>query len=435
MKINHLINKMKLAQLKYLIENNASIYKSENRDGHNVKNNNLDINLENKFTQNQNQNHSPISSKLQLENIKSSILSKINITPFNNLEENLQKAVIKTWIDMNLPFKEDYIKKLTQYLNTANINSPNNLESLSQNHNINSKSIINAFAFLIKNKLPLSSELIRGLAQTLDQEQSLTQKFNNLNLENISINNPLSDNQQTDLKNVNNSSQTNISLNNNNESSNNLNNIKNQLILDLSSSTGEITQKLNNYSESIRQIMQLLGNLQDNNSQKVLNHLLGQQLLNLETANQENNLALALEIPVVLKENSESVPLYLQINRDQDSDQNENNKSNIENNYKIKFIIELEYLGTISADINIFNETLNCKFLTSDSRTSALIKDNFSHLQEKLDNIGFKVNSPQIEKVNPEDLSSEKKKKNIDNLHESTSNNSPEEYIHIDFKI
>ncbi len=312
--------------------------------------------------------------------------SSANIfSPGKNLDQSLETILLKTWIKMNLPLKKEYINKLINYINIKN--------------NMNPESLIKAFGFLIKNNLPLLPELIEGMARNFNSQQSLSKLLNSSSLQE---NNPRN----------NNSSPTDI---------------KNKLIFKLDQPPSELAKKLKNYPRNLKQIINLLKNGK-NSSKKLVQYLLGQQLLNLPENKQENNHILTLELPVIFKEKDDPLPLHLQIKRE---NQKNKKKTNNKTSFKISFIIDLEKRGSIKADIVIYSNYIQCQFTTTSSKTARIIESTFPLLKKRLENLKFKVEDPLIKQVKDE------KKFNNKSSFESSPEQPEqiEKFVHFNFKI
>ena len=429
MKINNLLQKLNQKQLNILLQlqNNNQQVENHNNDGNN-----------------------------------NSKISSLNLPQLAQLEESIQKLIIKIWLEMNIPLKQKHLTQLIKHLQNYSMiktgaeethnESASSLNETENNLNINNLSaekkininntglnssqttnnaginntpvkpelLIKSFAFFIKKDLPLLPKLMVNVARNLDQQSSIA--------ENIVDNLNISQN-QTETVTENQPSLSNVS-NNLSET------IKNNLILNLSQNPEEIFQKLQNYPEQLRETMQILTNSSDNSNDNILNRLLGQQVLNLQDFNQENNLLLTLELPVIMGEDNNPIPLYLQVREDTETKDNRQ-KASTNDNYKINFIIELEKRGPIREDIEINSKIIKSKFLATSSHTISLIKNFFPNLKQRLEQIGYQVNSPEIKQVDnsqelnrnqgdtyPEPVFTEKKQKKNEN-----------EYVHIDFKI
>ncbi|MFW6270558.1 MAG: flagellar hook-length control protein FliK [Bacillota bacterium] len=419
MEINNLINKIKNQPLKHFYQEQQNLESP------------IDTIISNK------ENFSQSENKM---NIIKKVLTDSLLSQFYQLDKSVQQNVLNTWLTMNIPFKKEHLQKLIRYLNMISEfkaeenNSTSNATPVSVNQKNNTadifsgidpKSLIKASAYLIKNKLPLIPELITGLASNLEQDHSLSEKLK-LFLQNSTAN------EITDSFN-------NYSLSTEKENEENFtaSRIKNLLSLNLSRDSQETVLQLTNYSDSLNKVIQFLYQNQSDNLKKIFNHLTGQKLINLQNNNPGNNLLLSLEIPILMAENSNPLPLYLQIKKENQEKEKIPQKKN-KNNYRIKFIIELDKLGTITADIEIKNRNINCKFITEKDNTLKIIKDNFSALEERLNNTGFQVKRTRFKNTNQNNLKQLKKKifeENIKPDNTKKFEKEPEEYVHIDFTI
>lgn len=370
------------------------------------------------------------------------------------LEQSLQKQIIKTWLEMKLPLNKTHIKKLVQYLQNNNYNQQNNnLNQSASNtgnthiNNIKPEILIKSFAFLLKNNLPVKPQLLSGTAANLDAGFTEVNHSHNTS---VDLNNTDPDS-RTNSDNIGNNTTNNTDLNNSNISTKINNNLpgeletelKNSLVLRLNSSTSQIQEQLQQYSHQIQEAIQLMQNSNQQENSSLLNHLLGQQALNLqETLPENNQLLLALEIPVMLTEDSKTIPLFLQIQ--QKEEQKNSNGNNTEtqtdgesNNFKINFIIKLNKLGIIRADIKIEDNKILSRFKTSADSTQKLIQQEFPLLKEKFEKIGYTAADPVLAQLKKTEVNNSK---NGRPFPESIVpiNKRPEgtdELIHIDFKV
>lgn len=333
---------------------------------------------------NDNQN-TPLSNQKNSSDL-TTIFSYID----KNMDKSIQTLLFKNWLEMDLPLKKKYISKLINYINLKN--------------NISPESLIKSFAFLIKNKLPLLPELIKGTASNLDSHNSLSEILVSASSEQAEENGSLPKN------------------------------IQNKLTFKLNLSPEEIAQKLKTYPENLEQIIDILKqNENKKGTEKLLHHLLGQQSLNSSEVDRENNILLNLELPVIFKENDNPLPLHLQIKK---YNQKPKDKSQNKKSFKISFIIDLGKKGPVKADIIIYSGHIQCQFLTLSSTTADIIETTFPLLEKKLETLGFQVENPLIKQVESEKKFNNQKSPSDSNSRQiKKETNKVERFIHFDFKI
>ncbi len=309
---------------------------------YNLNNNQLDDffnDLENSIKKPQKTTQLDHNSLLLLNNIK------------ENLNKTLLKYLLKTWSKLELPFNTDEINNLINFI--KNYSGP-----------VSDRALIESFAFLIDNNLPLVPLLIEGLALHLDHEQNL----------------------QELLKNIIDNSKSNPELS--------------SLIFDISQDPEQINIDLQQYTDKLNQLMQFLLNNPDSfeNSKQILSFLLGQQILNL--VDSQGNLPLFfLEIPVLINNFKTPFFLFLKIEKENDGQSNKQNKKEKQKSFKISFIVELKKCGPVKSSITFSSKTIRPAFYTINTNTLSLIENTFPRLQKKLEQHGFKVNPPVLENL------------------------------------
>jgi hypothetical protein len=281
--------------------------------------------------------------KTQKNNTARTIHTPVNTSPvksINKLNPLLQKILIETLFEFNLPIKEDSIKLFIKYINSG----PRESKLIAR---------VKAFAILMKNKLPLLPSLINGLAYILDDEVSLSDRLKIIQDFN--------------------------------------NNISNNLIINAKLPPEELSTLIKEYPEQMNNIIKLINNYQEKELNEILEHLIGQKLINQE---KDNNLLLALEIPVVFHQDKEPLAFYLQIWKEKN--RKENKAVRI---YKISFIITLEKSGTIMANIMYYSSHIKSSFYSDSEDTINLIKKEFPHFKLRLEELGFHLDELYIEKL------------------------------------
>ncbi len=323
----------------------------------------------------QNNNNDNLNKEIQ-----KNILPKIMLI-IKNMDISLQKTLINTWIKMNLPLNENYIKGLIKYL--QNNTFPYSGEK---------RATVKAYAFLLKNDLPLKTPLIRALSTKLNPGNSLSK-----------ILNELIDKKELPPE------------------------VKNNLILDFKKTPEKILTEIKEYPQKLQEALSLLAENKNSKTANLFKYLLGQQ-----TINTNNNFLLALEIPVQILKNKQTFPLFLQVSKNKKEKKSSQEERN--NEFKICFIIELPYNKLIKSNTVVSNNTIQLQFSANSKNLCILINNNFSLLEEKLEKLGYNIKNFRVEKL---PLHPEKAREffleNI--LFDNIQNNNYENYTPIDFKI
>ena len=309
----------------------------------------------------------------------------------------------------NLPLDSECIQKLMSYLqNKADTNN---------------NDLIKAFVLLMKNNIPINKGLLEGIASNLNQEKSLSNKLNDLiniveQKETSAANKPLIHTSKLFLA----SNQENQQI----EKDNPIQNILKQLIFNPSRPVDEIIEQLKEYPEKLKQGIQLLQEQGGNREQKILQQLIGQQIIN----HQDRNLLLQLEIPLFFSQYKKNIPAFLSIKQNVNKKSRDNNSGK---NYKIDFIISLEKRGIIKAETYISTGRVKISFTCNQRETMKLIESEFFTLKENLESLGVNIEKPTIEysNIKPENLT------NLDLIDETfeTDKIQLDDFLHIDIKV
>lgn len=279
------------------------------------------------------------SSKVKKSTLVSNISNELVLPPsLGNLNPSLQKLILQNWIQQNLPLKENDLQKLVNLLKNSNLN-------------IENEQLIKTASFLVKNKLPLSSYLIKGTALFLDGKSSMSQELSKFP------------------------------------------GLKEQLAVNLFHNPEQIKSELEQYFQKSGKILQQLFAQETDKNSPLKKQLMGQQAVN---ARKES--LLFVEIPLFFHSQKDNpLPLFLKYN------QSAGNKNSTEQNrYSLEFIIELSRLGTIRAKILIEQKKIYSSFKASTERTVELIEKYFPDLQQRLSENGFNALTPEIKKFQEE---------------------------------
>lgn len=389
-------------------------------------------------------------SKVKIpEHISNNIASKEILTLLEKMSKKDRTLLIKYLMNNNLPLESGKIRKLISYL---------------QKNSNNNNDIIKAFIMLAKNNIPVSKGLLEGMAANLNQENSLSQKLNNLlsNIQETLDNTPENtidkkadnilqktgnNNKSVSYDNSSEISKNNISKNTKPQQQirqqvltnfiqadsqpmkkdNLLLNIIKQLIVVPSESNKVLVEQLQKYPQRLSNSMEVLQEQAGNNEQKILQQLIGQQILN----HQDKSILLNLEIPLYFPQYKKFIPAYLNIKED-DEKYNENNISGTRN-YKIQFIISLEKRGIIKSETFISKGRIKILFTCNKQETADLIKKEFISVKEGLENIGMNVEKPIINYAN---LQNDDINQYLnDNTGLNNKNKEPRDFLHIDIKV
>src|SRR6056297_118403 len=279
------------------------------------------------------------SNKVKKTALTSNLSNKLTLPPsMRSLNPSLQKLILQNWIQQNLPLKENDLQKLVSLIKNSNLN-------------IENKQLIKTASFLVKNKLPLSSYLIKGTASFLDVKSSMSQELNKFP------------------------------------------GLKEQLSVNLFNNPEQIKAKLEQYFEKSGKILQQLFAQDTENNSLLKGQLMGQQAVN---ARRES--LLFVEIPLFLNPQKETpLPLFLKYSQSAD-----NKISAKKNQYSLELIIELPSLGTIRAKILIEQKKIYSSFKASNERTAELIEEYFPDLKQRLSKNGFNALKPEIKEFQEE---------------------------------
>ena len=280
-----------------------------------------------------------------------------------SLDPSLQKIILQNWLELNLPLKENDLKKLVNLIKNTSLN-------------IENKQLIKTASFLIKNNLPLSTHLIKGVAQFLENKSSISQEINKTP------------------------------------------ELKGQLSVNAFNNPEQIKLELEQYFKKTGKILEQFFTQEQESNSTLKGKLIGQQAIN---ARRES--LLFVEIPLFFsKQKDTPTPLFLKYNQLTD------NKSPVDKNkYSIEFIIELSNLGTIKARILIDQKKIYSSFKASTEQTVKLINKYFPNLQNRLSEKGFNALKPEIKKFQEE-------KPIFNFLNENFSEESTD-FHHINFKV
>ncbi|MFW5992092.1 MAG: hypothetical protein ACOCQN_02765 [Halanaerobiaceae bacterium] len=342
------------------------------------------------------------------------------------LSEQERKALLDMWVNNKLPLDTDILKKLISFLNKSNTDSISN--------NIYK---IKAFAFLLKNNISASRGLINSLSANIDHRQSVSEQLSKIL--NLSENNNL-------LSGILDTAQENVPANDGNQqpfqTGNNLSLTEPllQLIKNLvikpdgqpAAISANIQEQLENYPAKLESSLQMLQEQGNEVNSKFLQQLSGQHLLN----QQDNNLLLHLELPFFFPEQNKLVPVYLQVYRGKAEKGNKQQLKKEDNNYHISFIISLKKRGMIKSDVFLSPGRIKASFACNKNKTGQLVKKMFPALKTDLEKMGFRVEEPEIRKI--EDGKEEKELNQF--LAQVIQPGNPEdntvdEFVHIDFKV
>lgn len=327
------------------------------------------------------------------------------------LESSLRKKLLKTFFKYNLPLKREYLLEVISLINNTNLadrsgsggyqnyearNNHGDLQSSGGLENPGGQrafNIMKAFIFLLKNNLPLLRGLIEGIASNLDARQSLSEKINS----------------KPDL----------------------LPGITDKLAIRPNLTPQELQDELRNYPAQLNRAIRFLNQTGDETSAKILNQLLGQQLIN----NQDSNTLLTLELPLFFPQYSKLVPAYLHVLRErktgwESKEKKEGKKAG--DTFKISFLISLEKRGTIRADITYTRGRIGGVFKSSSPETRRLIRENIPGLQERLEKLGFRVEKPLIE---PLEEQGKAEKFLAQLLPPDEEEKGPDEPVHFDLRV
>ncbi len=332
------------------------------------------------------------NSSKTLRNIPDKISPELKTEIMNLLskfESSLQDLILKTWSASDLPVKKSDLLFILDFFDNNQISKEN------------APDILKAFTVLKKNNLPLIKNLIKGLSYNISE-------------------NPTENNLSEKITQVTANENTNNNSNNMKFSSEDIA----QLILNLDQAPEELSEKIKNYGDIINKLIERQGNENSTNAKEIINHLQGEKIINLLN----NNLLLALEIPLLFNTNEEPHPLFLQVWSEKDKEKS--SEKNKKKDYLISFILDLSERGLLRADIKIYNKSLNCSFYSTSKKTLNLIDEYFYILQKRLEKLGYIINNPALEF---KDKSQEKEIFNKDILPEQETKKL--DYKHIDFRI
>ena len=261
-----------------------------------------------------------------------------------------RKEIMQNWAGLNLPLKKEYLGQLVELLKNSGPSDP-----------VQQNSLIQAYSIFLKNKLPLFPSLIIGLANNYSPENPLTEKLNQLQSVPAGLIKRLTINPELPAE--------------------------------------QISRQLVDYSGQLNRIIQLFQQNSSGPTWQLLNHLLGQQLLN----KQEPNLLLALEIPLFIPDYQKLIPAYLQIRRFTDHNKRQQEKGE-KDTLKISFIITLEKRGTIKADMLYSSGQLKGTFQSDRAETCRLLESQLPLLTEELSKLGLEVQTPAVELLDEKEI-------------------------------
>ncbi len=326
-----------------------------------INNQQLNPNQLLKLYKNIDSNKNNVAKKETLSNNSS---NKLFLTSsMRSLDSSLQKIILQNWIQQNLPLKENELQKIVSLINNNSFN-------------IDNEQLIKIASFLTKNKLPLSTYLIKGVAQFLESKSSISQEINKTP------------------------------------------ELKGQLSVNAFNNSEQIKLELEQYFQKTGKLLEQLFTQEQDSNSNLKGKLIGQQAIN---ARRES--LLFIEIPLFFsKQKDTPTPLFLKYNQLTD------NKSSVDKNkYSIEFIIELSNLGTIRARILIDQKKIYSSFKASTEQTVKLINKYFPNLQKRLSEKGFNALEPEIKEFQEE-------KPIFNFLNENFSEESTD-FHHINFKV
>lgn len=304
---------------------------------------------------------------------KSNLLTQSGLVSLlENTSQQNQKLILNTLLNSNLPLTED---RLVQLINL--------LESDTLTSNLDQKSLLKSLSFLTKEGLPLLGGLIQGVGQNVDSTYSLLPRLIN----------------QSQLP----------------------ENIKNLLSLTISHNNKEIAEKLINYPDILKDVISQLSQKDNNQDSKLINHLLGEFLLN----NQKEGPLLALEIPLFWPEQEKATPLFLSIWKNDNPEDNENSQNS--DIFEIRLNLELEKRGLIQAQVQIVNNNIKTVFQATSEQTVQLIEEKIPLLEKRLENLDYNLKTI-VSHTEMEDLNCELPVSSL-----KQTNSKQKEYIHVDF--
>ncbi|HLV09683.1 MAG TPA: hypothetical protein VKY40_05715 [Halanaerobiales bacterium] len=316
----------------------------------------------------------------------------------SSLSPEERKTLVSIWLKLNLPFEAKSLNELLTLLKNASSKE----EALSR---------IKAFALICKNQLPRLPHMILGLSHYIRPGSILTDELNHLLF-------PEGNQSNTE--------------DNSADSNKTVQTILDKITIDISRDSEMITEKLKNYTNRIQESLEILQNSPEK-EQRLLNQLLGQQLIN----NHRQELLLALELPFFIPEYNKLFPAYLRVLRERDQKKEADSNSN-KNIFKVAFIISLEKMGFIRADAVCKNlekgiPTINIVFRCSLESTIEIVREKKTYLIKALKKLGYIVEQAEIKlekKTEKEELEDF-----FEGLTEITNYNDDEQFHHINFRI
>ncbi len=332
------------------------------------------------------------------------------------LNEQDRKILISGLIKYNLPLDTGNIKQLISYL-----------QNKAQKNN---NALIKSFILLSKNNIPINKGLLEGVGDNFKQENSLSEKLNKLisitpSKESSIMQKENSINGKPQSLNTKSPLESNLFDKPTTQKNNPLSNIIRHLLINPSSSEKTLIDQLKEYPEQLSKSIQLLQEQGGNSQEKIMQHLIGQQLIN----HQDKNLLLNLEIPIFFPQYKKSIPAYLNIRRDSNSE-SKNNDFSVKN-YKISFIISLEKRGIIKAETFISTGRIKILFTCNKKETTGLIESEFINLKEGLEDIGISVEKPIIKysNINSDSINT------VLNSNFGIDHSQIDDFLHIDIKV
>ncbi len=348
-------------------------FKLNQRSKGNTKKNNF-MNHKNKISE----------PELKTSNLLSSELKSL----INNLDKNVRQQLLKILLQMKVPLNQETLEKAVAFLHRQ-INQTSESQ-IAENE-------LKAFAFLAKNKLPITPQMITNLVMNISKEENLTEL----------IKNNLANNQKLQ-----------------------------KLIINLGSPSIKLAENLKKQPLAIKSVLNEL-NMQTQKTvdeEKIIRFLSGQQLINQqERPGELHRPLLALEIPLIFPENKEINPLYLQL-----WEEKKDHLANREDaNFRISFMLEFPKLGLIMADVQMKGEELQAKFGSSKEKTLSLIANQQEKLTHSLKKLGFNLKVTNYFHLNNQKSEAQPTASFLSPIlyNQEISESNLENKLHIDFRV
>lgn len=311
---------------------------------------------------------------------------------FSGLDRATRREIMEIWLKYKLPLEHSSLKKLISFIhNTGGKTKQTTVR-------------IKAFAFLLKNKLPLLPILINGVARCLEPEQSLATDLGKavplLTDSATSSNRDIPTAPQNELPSGLPANDKNA-VDNKNIAGGKIEQAENKIKTNITFSAGlkkliinpalpDLDKIIMRYPAILSELIQTLEENEGQDSLKILNRLLGQQLINV----QDRGLMLALELPLFLPESKKMVPAFLQVWKD--GSEKRDQKENSSRNYRISFFISLPKRGAIRADLIYKLDKIHSSFQSNSTETVKLIKQNIPALQKRFESLGLTMEQPVV---------------------------------------